>query len=105
MNKASESSKVLKFFAHGRKNTPRGQKKYRALLHLSQQQLAEKCQLMGRDISRDIVARIEMQLRCVEDREPVRLSRALKATPSILMGYEKECVKLCPFQLLKKLRR
>ncbi|MDR0533868.1 MAG: helix-turn-helix domain-containing protein [Verrucomicrobiales bacterium] len=79
-------------------------KKYRGLLHLSQQELAEKCQLLGWDVSRDIIARIELRLRCVEDGEMIYLSRALKASPSVLLGYENECVKLCPFQLLKKVR-
>jgi transcriptional regulator with XRE-family HTH domain len=79
-------------------------KKHRVRQRWSQQQLAEKCQLQGWDISRDIVARIELQSRCVEDSELILLSRVLKATPSMLLGYEKECVKICPFQLLKKLR-
>ena len=78
---------------------------YRNILKLSQQQLAEKCQLQGWDISRDIVVRIELQIRCVEDSELIQLSRVLKTSPSVLLGYENECVKLCPFQLLKKLRQ
>ncbi len=43
----------------------------------SQPQLALKCQLSGWDVSRDIIARIEGQVRCVEDAELAVLARVL----------------------------
>ena len=79
-------------------------KKYRGLLNLSQQELAEKCQLLGWDVSRDIIARIELRVRCVEDGEMLYLCRSLKTSPSVLLGFENECVRLCPFRLLKNVR-
>jgi hypothetical protein len=44
---------------------------------LSQTQFAAKCQRMGWDISRGIVAAIEGQVRCVTDAELVSLARTL----------------------------
>jgi transcriptional regulator with XRE-family HTH domain len=44
---------------------------------LSQAEFAAKCQRMGWDISRGIVAGIEGQVRCVTDFEFVQLARAL----------------------------
>jgi hypothetical protein len=44
---------------------------------LSQAAFAAKCQRMGWDISRGIVAGIEGQVRCVTDIEFVQLARAL----------------------------
>lgn len=44
---------------------------------MSQAQFAAKCQRMGWDISRGIVAAIEGQVRCVTDGEFVNLARAL----------------------------
>jgi len=46
---------------------------------LSQPALAAKCQRIGWDISRDIVARIELQTRCVTDEELIFLARSLGA--------------------------
>ncbi len=43
----------------------------------SQPQLALKCQLFGWDVSRDIIARIEGQVRCVEDTELATLARVM----------------------------
>ena len=45
----------------------------------SQPQFALKCQLAGWDVSRDIIARIEGQIRCVEDAELAQLARVLGA--------------------------
>jgi transcriptional regulator with XRE-family HTH domain len=47
---------------------------------LSQPAFAAKCQRAGWDISRDIVARIEGGVRCVEDREILRLAEALECS-------------------------
>ena len=44
---------------------------------LSQSDLATKCQLIGWDVSRDIIARIEGQVRWVGDFELAALSKAL----------------------------
>ena len=44
---------------------------------LSQNELATKCQLIGWDVSRDIIARIEGRVRWVGDFELVALSKAL----------------------------
>ncbi len=44
---------------------------------LSQPAFAAKCQIAGWDISRDIVARIEGGVRCVDDRELLKLAEVL----------------------------
>jgi len=44
---------------------------------LSQSDLAMKCQLIGWDVSRDIIARIEGRIRWVGDLELVALAKAL----------------------------
>ena len=44
---------------------------------LSQSDLATKCQLIGWDVSRDIIARIEGRVRWVGDFELAALSKAL----------------------------
>lgn len=49
----------------------------RSRLGLSQAQLAAKLQIGGWDVSRDIIARIELQTRCVTDLELIELSRIL----------------------------
>lgn len=53
-------------------------RRLRTLKGLSQRQLAEKCQLVGWDVSRDIIAKIEGKTRWVSDMELVKLSKALK---------------------------
>ena len=54
-------------------------------LGLSQAQLAAKCQLAGWDVSRDIVARIELQVRCVTDIELVTLAGVLRVPVDALL--------------------
>lgn len=44
---------------------------------LSQMQLASKCQLAGWDISRDIIARMELGIRRIEDHELAKLAQML----------------------------
>ena len=44
---------------------------------LSQPDLAAKCQRLGWDVGRDIIARIEAQIRLVTDTELVFLARSL----------------------------
>jgi len=52
---------------------------------LSQAAFAAKCQRMGWDISRGIVAGIEGQVRCVTDLEFVRLAQALGVSLEALL--------------------
>jgi transcriptional regulator with XRE-family HTH domain len=54
----------------------------------SQTDLAAKCQLIGWDVSRDIIARIEGQVRWVGDFELSLLARALQAPILELMSDE-----------------
>lgn len=51
----------------------------------SQGMLAAKCQLIGWDISRSIVAAIEGRVRWVGDFELLLLAKALRATPTDLL--------------------
>ena len=44
----------------------------------SQADLARECQLKGWDVSRDIIARIELQVRWVGDFELLEIARVLK---------------------------
>ena len=53
-------------------------RKLRYKQKLSQAQLAARCQLRGWNASRDIIAAIEGQVRCVTDREILKLAKALK---------------------------
>lgn len=45
---------------------------------LTQESLAARCNLLGWDISRSTLAKIEVQLRRVKDTEAAMLARALK---------------------------
>jgi hypothetical protein len=45
-----------------------------------QEQLAAKCGLLGWDLSRGTLAKIEAQVRCVNDQEMRVLAKALKLT-------------------------
>jgi transcriptional regulator with XRE-family HTH domain len=54
---------------------------------LSQMQFAAKCQRMGWDISRGVVAAIEGGVRCVTDREFVNLARVLGVPLKTLLPY------------------
>lgn len=55
-------------------------------LGLSQAQLAAKFQVAGWDLSRDIIARIELQTRCVTDLELIELARILRVPVDSLLG-------------------
>lgn len=57
----------------------------RSRLGLSQAQFAAKCQLAGWDVSRDIVARIELGIRCVTDIELMNLSAVLRVPVDALL--------------------
>jgi transcriptional regulator with XRE-family HTH domain len=54
-------------------------------LGLSQAQLAARFQVAGWDVSRDIIARIELQTRCVTDIELLELARVLHVSPESLL--------------------
>lgn len=57
---------------------------------LSQDQLAVKCQRMGWDVSRNIVAKIESGIRCVSDQEILLVSQALGVPVSDLFPKGKK---------------
>jgi transcriptional regulator with XRE-family HTH domain len=52
---------------------------------LTQAELAGRLQLAGWDISRETLAKVESQVRCVTDRELVRFAEALEVNPSELL--------------------
>ena len=62
--------------------------RFRNQAGLSQTDLAAKCQLIGWDVSRDIIARIEGQVRWVGDFELALLARALQVPMLELMPEE-----------------
>jgi transcriptional regulator with XRE-family HTH domain len=53
-------------------------RKLRYKQKLSQVQLAARCQLHGWNASRDMIAAIEGQVRCVTDTEILKLAKVLK---------------------------
>ena len=52
---------------------------------LTQAELAGRLQLAGWDISRETLAKVESQVRCVTDRELVRFAEALEVNPFELL--------------------
>ena len=52
---------------------------------LTQAEFAGRLQLAGWDISRETLAKVESQVRCVTDRELVRFAEALEVNPSELL--------------------
>lgn len=62
---------------------------YRKNMGISQRQLADKLQLMGLDVDKNAIQRIEAGKRFVTDIEIVYLSNALKVTVIDLLGLEK----------------
>jgi len=71
-----------------------GVRKARYEQKLSQTQLVAKCQVLGWNVSRDIIAAIEGQVRCVTDAELVGLAAALRIEEARLMPSRKEALKL-----------
>ena len=51
---------------------------------LTQPAFSAKCQLIGWDISREGIAKIESQMRCVSDMELLKLAKALRVHFSVL---------------------
>ena len=68
-------------------------RKARTRLGLSQEQLAAKGQLMGWDVSRDILAKIEGQSRWVSDMELVLLAQLLKIDASALLASPRQAMR------------
>ena len=52
---------------------------------LTQAEFAGRLQLAGWDISRETLAKVESQVRCVTDRELVRFAEALEIDPTELL--------------------
>jgi transcriptional regulator with XRE-family HTH domain len=61
-------------------------KKLRTGKGWSQAKYASKCQLQGWDISKDIIVRIELQIRVVTDWELLTLAKVLGVEPNDLLG-------------------
>ena len=59
---------------------------YRKNMGISQRELADKLQLLGLDVDKNAVQRIEAGKRFVTDIEIVFLSKALKTTVNDLLG-------------------
>ena len=60
--------------------------KYRKNMGLSQRQLADRLQLLGLDVDKNAIQRIEAGKRFVTDIEIVFLSKALRTTVNQLLG-------------------
>lgn len=60
--------------------------KFRKSMKLSQRKLADKLQLLGLDVDKNAIQRIEAGKRFVTDIEIVFLSQALKTTITDLLG-------------------
>jgi len=56
---------------------------------LTQQMLAARCEVLGLDMSRGTLSKIEAQLRCVTDAELQTLAKALKVPIQKLYPAEK----------------
>jgi len=61
-------------------------RKLRYQQKLSQAQLAARCQLLDWNASRDMIAAIEGQVRCVTDIEIVKLAKALRVPFPLLFS-------------------
>jgi transcriptional regulator with XRE-family HTH domain len=55
-------------------------RKLRNKRHLTQEELAARCQLVGLDVSRGTLSHIEARLRCVTDNELTLLAAALQVS-------------------------
>lgn len=60
----------------------------RKQMNKSQRELADSLQLLGLDVDKNAVQRIEAGKRFVTDIELLYLSRALKVTVNVLLGLE-----------------
>ena len=74
---------------------------------ISQPALAAKCQILGWDISRDIISGIESGIRGVADWQILVLAQALKVSPSDLLSekVDWQSIPFPPEEYLQKRRR
>lgn len=61
---------------------------------LSQAKLAAKCQMLGWDVSRDMIAAVEGQVRCVTEVELVGLAKVLNVCEESLLPERKAAMQL-----------
>lgn len=59
---------------------------YRKMMQISQRQLADQLQILGLDVDKNAIQRIEAGKRFVTDIEIIFLSKALKVTVNDLLG-------------------
>lgn len=64
-------------------------RKLRYQQELTQEMFAARCAILGWDLSRGTLSKIEAQLRCVTDGELVILARALKVEVGTLLPPKK----------------
>lgn len=57
---------------------------------LTQEQLVARCNLLGWDISRGTLAKIESKVRCITDIEVEKIAQALKIEVNILFNHNKD---------------
>lgn len=69
----------------------------RETLGMTQDQLAARCQVLGLDLTRGTLAKIETQIRAVSDHELPFIARALKTSIDALFSHR-------PVKLLRKAR-
>jgi len=69
---------------------------------LSQEELATKCQLMGWDIVRDTITRIEARKRLVADYEILLLAEVMQVNPMALLPYRTNLRHLMPSTGIRK---
>ena len=70
-------------------------RRLRYKLKLSQPELARKCQLIGWNIGRDTIAKIEDRRRWVGDFELVGLAIVLRVKPEVLLPSRQDALELC----------
>ena len=61
---------------------------FRKQMHISQRELAEQLQLVGLDVDKNAIQRIEARKRFVTDIELIALSKALKKPLNEILGIE-----------------
>lgn len=64
-------------------------RKFRYQQGMTQEALAARCGVLGWDLSRGVLSKIEAQLRCVTDGELEMLAKALKVEMSLLYPAKK----------------
>ena len=64
-------------------------RKLRYQQELTQELFAARCSVLGLELSRGTLSKIEAQLRCVTDAELMILAKALKVEPTVLLPSPK----------------